>query len=238
MVSLGNFLFRYRNAVFPVVFLGIVFLDPPRYPAGSAGWDRALDSLGILVALAGQSLRVLVIGLKYIARGGRHGQVYADDLVRGGIFAHSRNPLYVGNIAVFLGLFIVLNSWAGYLIGVPAVFLAYISIVRAEEAFLGAKFGESYRDYCREVNRFLPSLAGLRQTIASMKFDWPRVVRKEYGSTWTWISTVIGLLYWERGAVEGFESVRSSAPRYLAAWGALTLLYLIARVLKKTGRLK
>jgi len=235
IVAIGNFLFRYRNAVFPLVFMAIVFLDRPRYPLGSGTLDRALDVAGIALAVAGQALRALVIGLAYIRRGGKEGKVHADDLVQEGIFAHSRNPLYVGNALVFLGLFVVLNSWLGYLLGVPAMFVAYLSLVRAEEEFLAAKFGESYREYCRRVPRFLPKLAGLRGTVAGMQFDWARVVRKEYGSTWTWITVVIGLLFWERFSVEGPGSVRTTG--YVAAWVAVTVLYGVARFLKKTKRL-
>ncbi|MGH2570191.1 MAG: methyltransferase family protein, partial [bacterium] len=183
MVALGNFLFRHRNLVFPAVFLAIVLLDRPRYPAGSAAWDRALDAAGILCILAGQTLRVLVIGLDYIVRGGRGGKVYAEDLVTGGLFAHSRNPLYVGNIAIFLGLLAIVNSTLGWLAGVPAVLVAYWALVLAEEEFLRNKFGEPYEAYCRDVPRFIPSWKGLPTTIRSMSFDWPRVVRKEYGST-------------------------------------------------------
>ena len=238
LVTLGNFLFRQRNNVFPVVFLAIVFLDAPRYPWGSVGLDRALDAVGIGIAVLGQALRAAVIGLAYIQRGGRHGRVYAEDLVTDGVFAHSRNPLYVGNIMVFVGLFVVLNSYLGWALGIPAVLLAYWALVLAEEDFLRRKFGAPYEAYCRDVNRFLPALAGLGTTMSSMRFHWRRVIRKEYGSTWSWMTVVIGLLFWERVAVEGFETVRSDLPAYVAAWVAATLLYATARFMKKTGRLR
>jgi protein-S-isoprenylcysteine O-methyltransferase Ste14 len=237
LVGLGNFLFRYRNHVFPLVFVAIVFLDAPRYPFGRPGLDRALDAIGILIACAGQALRAAVIGLAYIQRGGRHGKVYAEDLVTDGLFAHSRNPLYVGNIGVFGGLFVVLNSYLGWLVGIPAVLVAYWALVLAEEDFLRRKFGAAYEEYCRDVNRFMPSLGGLHTTLSSMRFHWRRVIRKEYGSTWSWLTVVIGLLFWERLAVEGFDSVRGSMPTYVAAWGGVTALYAIARFMKKTDRL-
>jgi len=238
IVVLGNFLFRHRNYVFPTVFLAIVLLDRPRYPFGSAGADRLLDAAGILLAAAGQALRALVIGLQYVRRGGKDGKVYADDLVVEGIFAHSRNPLYVGNIAVFLGLFLVLNSWLGYVVGVPAMLVAYLALVRAEENFLLGKFGESYRDYCRRVPRFLPRWKGMGATLAAQRFDWKRVIRKEYGSTWAWVTAVLLLIYWERFAVEGADAAHAARPLLLLAWGAATVLYGAARFLKKTRRLQ
>ena len=238
LVSLGNFLFRHRNLLFPVVFLAVVLLDRPRYPFGSAAADRVLDVAGILLAAAGQALRVLVIGLDYIIRGGRAGKVYAEDLVTGGLFAHSRNPLYVGNIAVFVGLLVILNSPLGWLFGVPAVLVAYRAIVAAEEDFLRRKFGAPYDEYCRDVPRFLPAWRGLGATIRSMPFDWRRVVRKEYGSTFAWVTGVLGLLVWERAAVDGWASVRPDLASYGGFWLAALVLYGIARFLKKTKRLQ
>ena len=46
---------------------------------------------------------MLTIGYEYIVRGGRQGKVYAEDLVQGGVFAHSRNPLYLGNLLIIVG---------------------------------------------------------------------------------------------------------------------------------------
>ena len=78
-----------------------------------------MDAAGALVSLSGQALRVLVIGLVYITRGGQNRQVWANALVDTGMFAHSRNPLYVANLLLFLGLAIVHNGWAMYLIVLP-----------------------------------------------------------------------------------------------------------------------
>jgi hypothetical protein len=192
--------------------------DPASATSRRGPWvtvGNFLFGVGILLILAGQGLRALVIGLAYIRRGGKDGKVYADDLVTNGIFAHSRNPLYVGNIAVFVGLFVVLNSPLGWIVGV----------------------GAPYEDYCRRVNRFLPSPKGLRATVSSMRFDWPCVIRKEYGSTFAWITALIGLLFWQRVAHEGLESVRADVPGFLLPWLAAAVLWGGARFLKKTGRL-
>ncbi len=115
-----------------------------------------MDAIGILVSLLGQSLRVLVIGLVYITRGGQNRQVWANALVDTGMFAHSRNPLYLANLLLFLGLAIVHNGWAMYLIVVPFFVFAYVCIVAAEEQYLYGRFGEpmpttvaACRDGCR-----------------------------------------------------------------------------------------
>jgi protein-S-isoprenylcysteine O-methyltransferase Ste14 len=236
-VRFGNFLFSGRNLVFPLAFLAIAAASFPRAPFGSERADLILDVIGLCVAVAGQIFRAVVIGLAYIRRGGKGKKIHADRLVQDGIFAHSRNPLYVGNMMVFLGLFIVLNSTWGYLIGVPFFYIAYLSITLAEEDFLRKQFGEEYVAYCRRVNRFLPSWKGIAATMRSMSFDWGRLIRKEYGSTFIWITAALGLLLWEVAARQGWDSVGPRAIVLATIWVVAFAAYLLARYLKKTGRL-
>jgi protein-S-isoprenylcysteine O-methyltransferase Ste14 len=238
IVRVGDCLFRWRNLLFPAAFLAVLFAGRPRLPAGSAQADVFLDWAGVAVALCGQIVRAAVIGLVYIRRGGKDGRVYADDLVQDGIFAHSRNPLYLGNILVFVGLFLILNSWPGWLIGFPVVLFSYWAIVRAEEHFLEAKFGAEYARYRQRVNRFWPSPCGLGATLAAHRFDWRRVIRKEYGSTFTWMTAVVLLFAWERVANGAGDAVRTDWALYLSAWLAILAAYLVARYLKKTRRLQ
>jgi protein-S-isoprenylcysteine O-methyltransferase Ste14 len=238
LVRAGNILFRVRNALFPVVFVAVALSTKPEPFLGSIRADRWLDAIGIAIVLAGQALRAVVIGLAYIRRGGKDKKIYAETLVTEGFFAHCRNPLYVGNMLVFLGLFVVLNSRLGYLFGVPFFLFAYIAIVAAEEEFLGARFGGEYAAYCRRVNRFLPSLSGLGRTMRGMEFDWRRLVRKEYGSTFTWITTALALLVWERYSWGGRQAAGPIVRPVLVLWGLAVTGYLTARFLKKTGRLR
>src|SRR5437773_7797155 len=99
MVRIGNFLFRYRNGIFPAVLVLLFVNSPKLFPL-----DTVAVVLGLAVALTGQLLRAVTIGLAYIIRGGKKREVYAEALVQGGVFAHCRNPLYVGNLLVVLGL--------------------------------------------------------------------------------------------------------------------------------------
>ena len=145
IVRAGHFLFHWRNLLFPLVFVAVALATKPLAFLASERADRWMDLAGLLVAVAGQALRVVVIGLAYIRRGGKDGKIYADTLVVEGFFAHSRNPLYLGNLMVFAGLLIALNSPAGWLVGAPFYLFAYHAITRAEESFLGQKFGAAYQ---------------------------------------------------------------------------------------------
>jgi protein-S-isoprenylcysteine O-methyltransferase Ste14 len=237
VLAAGRFFFRFRDAAFPLVFLGIILASRAHWPRNSRSLDLALNGVGIAVALSGQLLRALVIGLAYIRRGGKDRRVYADELVQDGIFAHSRNPLYLGNLLGLLGLLIIHNSWAGYLVGVPFFVFAYWAIVCAEEEYLANRFGEEFAAYCRKVPRFIPSFKGLSATVTGMQFDWRRLLRKEYGTTFSGLTAIFVLLLWDELQVLGAASARRHLPLALAIWLPLVAAYLVAFTLKKRGAL-
>ena len=174
----GQFFFRYRNAIGPVAFLVALLAGTPAYPLGRDDLNLALDVLGMCAALLGEALRIVTIGYEYIERGGRDRKAYASTLVQGGVFAHCRNPLYLGNILLAVGIALVVHAAAFYLIVLPLAGYAYVSIVAAEEAYLQEKFGDAYRAYCRRVNRWVPRWRGWPCSIAGMRFNWRRVLVK------------------------------------------------------------
>ncbi len=230
LVACGNLLFRYRNGVFPAVLLVLFTAFAPVYPAGSARLDPWVDLLGLAVALAGQSLRAAVIGYAYIRRGGRRGRVYAERLVTEGFFRHSRNPLYLGNLLVLLGLFLIHGHPWVLVLGLAFFGFAYRAIVAAEEAYLAAKFPE-YEDYCRRVRRWLPDFRGLGVSLERFEFDWKRVVVKEYGSAYAWTASAALLLAYETLVHDHAGPGRLVA--LAVVLGLLTLGWAGARYLKK-----
>lgn len=231
-IYLGNFLFRVRNVLFPVGYL-FLFVDGPDLVPDV----RVAAVLGFLVALAGQSLRALTIGLEYIVRGGRNRQIHAEQLVEGGIFSHCRNPLYVGNLVIILGLAIASNSLLFLALGVPLFALAYWAIVAAEESFLGRKFGEAYDRYCRRVNRFVPRLTGLLHTLTGMRFNFSRLLSAEYGTTFIWVATLIAVVLLNLWRSGNYGMDQSDVQALWAFLAIASLGYLVARYLKKSGRL-
>ncbi|MGH7709849.1 MAG: methyltransferase family protein [Gemmatimonadaceae bacterium] len=238
LVRYGNFLFQRRNALFPIVLLALLIGLRPVYLAGNERLDALRDVAGVLVALAGQVLRVAVIGYAYIIRGGKNSRIYAEDLVTGGFFAHCRNPLYAGNVLVLLGLFMIHNNPWLYVIGVPFFLTAYSAIVAAEEAYLRERFGLAYEVYMRDVPRWVPRLRGLRESVAGMRFNWRRVVLKEYGSTFAWTATAVALLASETLMHGSYQEHAAYINGLAGCLALLTLAYGTARYLKISRRLR
>ena len=178
LIPIGHFFFRTRDLVFPVVLLTLAFSTRPLVIGGDWRLDRRLDAAGFVVASIGELLRVAVIGFAYITRGGRNRRIVADSLVQTGIFAHSRNPLYLGNLLIVKASPSCMARGGSTWWVSPFFVFAYVAIVCAEEDFLAAQVRPADQDYCRRVNRFIPSIRGLRRTLAPMTFDWKKVVRK------------------------------------------------------------
>jgi hypothetical protein len=117
---------------------------------------------------------------------------------------------------------------------IPFFLFAYFAIVRAEEDYLQRKFGSVYATYCRQVNRFVPSLAGVRRTLAGVRFDWKKLVRKEYGTPFVWTSCALALLVYER-TVAGMAISHNEIIAFQVVWAVLLAAYVTARVMKKRG---
>jgi protein-S-isoprenylcysteine O-methyltransferase Ste14 len=236
VVRCGDFLFKYRNAVFPAVF-ALLVLAAPASPWTSARVDAALDVVGIGFALAGQGLRIAVIGLAYIKRGGLNKKVHANTLVTGGIFAVCRNPLYVGNATILCGLLLVCNAPLAYGLAGGFFVFAYWCIIRTEETFLLDKFGRSYADYCRQVHRWLPDPRRLREVTRGVSFNWRRVVMKDYSTFASWMTAALALKAYEQAMRHGAGGILQTVAPYAGQIALVLALTGLVRWLKKSGRL-
>ena len=237
MVNLGRFLFRYRGVVFTTIVLGALLLCTPRHLLDDAGLDPWMDALGFLVGVLGLAVRAATIGYEYIVRGGRNRQVYADQLVQGGIYAHTRNPMYLGNGLILTGWALIVNATEFYLIALPLTVLFYAAIIAAEESYLRDKFGAEFDAYCARVNRILPSLSGLRNSLKDMRFNWRRVLVKDYNTIFLSVLLLAGLSMWDDFVIQGAAAL-PARERVLMLVGPWIALYVVIWRLKKTRRLE
>ena len=236
-VAAGRFFFRYRNSLFPIVFLIFLILMRPRVLFGRPIIDHQLALLGTFVAIAGQMVRLLTIGFDYIDRGGKKGRPAASRLVQGGIYAHTRNPMYLGNILIAVGLTMSSGSPVAYVTIIPFFLFVYNAITAAEESFLREEFGAEYKEYCTRVPRFFPSLRGLRQTLSQGQYNWKRAVRQDL-STLTWVSmTLAALPLWRIYFLEGTGALQAAAPRTAVLEAGILAVYLVLIYLKGQRRL-
>lgn len=230
---MGNFFFRHRNVLFPVVFLFVAFTMRPKLMMGSIISDRLLVGCGAALAIVGQIVRLVTIGFQYIHRGGKNRQVYANRLVSGGIYGVVRNPMYLGNALIAIGMTIYIGARLAYLFVIPFFLFVYQAIVCAEEEYLQKKFGSEYEEYCAKVNRFVPSLAAVRQSFSGMRFDWKRTVRKDMGTV---VGLTMGLILvpvWRTYFLQGWDAAKGVGMKSFLLACAGGLLYAFLVYLKK-----
>ena len=237
MINIGNFFFRYRNWLFIILYLLLFIPSPPLFSEqyfGSQYWLYPLI-IGLFVTILGQAIRGATIGLAYIIRGGKDKKVYAEELVTSGIFNHCRNPLYVGNILMLLGVGILSNSLIYVGVIMPLFLFIYQAIVLAEENFLRNKFGAAFDAYCKRVNRWFPSLKGIGDSFAAMEFNWKRWILKEYNTQFVWMAGIVLILLFRYPQLSnGSVSQRNMWLAILIP--ALGIFYGVVRYLKKSGK--
>lgn len=91
-----------------------------------------------------------------------------------GPYSVCRNPLYVGSFCFALAVTCMLKS-AVFAAGTLVAFIVYLNlVVRAEEHFLGLRFGDTFANYCRRTPRFWPRWSSL-QSPAHLRVDLKRL---------------------------------------------------------------
>jgi len=83
------------------------------------------------------------------------------DLVTGGLFSLSRNPIYACTVVITMGVFLLSPApWSLWLISNAMIFVSIQA--RLEEQFLLESHGETYRHYAQKVGRFVPGLGYIK----------------------------------------------------------------------------
>lgn len=76
-----------------------------------------------------------------------------NQLITTGIFAYSRNPIYVAFAIILFGQFLIFSNWILLLYLGAAIWLFNRQVIR-EESFLKEHYGEEYFEYCSQVRRY------------------------------------------------------------------------------------
>jgi len=90
--------------------------------------------------------------------GGGYGFATApDNLVVTGIFAYTRNPMYLGHLIFMTGVSLTLESWFGAILTLALMAWFHRRVLRDEVRLL-AKFGDTYEEYRAHVKRWIPGV--------------------------------------------------------------------------------
>jgi protein-S-isoprenylcysteine O-methyltransferase Ste14 len=165
MNNISSIAFKYRSYT-PIPFLLLMLIFQQSTPLTLI--------IGFAVALIGELIRFW--GVSWAGSETRTtGGVGGTFLIISGPFAYVRNPLYVGNILIYLGLGIMSFALFPYLQIVAILFflLQYYFIVKEEEKHLAEKFKSDYQNYVKHVHAFFPRLTPYKN---------PQIIQPPYNS--------------------------------------------------------
>ena len=180
----GGWLFRQRTWLPLPLALALLLVR-----VGEAPPSPLLLAVGCAIVALGEMIRlwaVCHIGVISRTRSDRLGP-----LVSTGPFAIVRNPLYLGNVAVWVGFALSARlAWMAPMF-VVVLGLEYHAIVRWEERLLEERQGDEYRAYAARVSRWMPSFQAPAADAPHGSVSWRDTLFSERG---TLIAIAIGYL--------------------------------------------
>ncbi|WP_345990897.1 isoprenylcysteine carboxylmethyltransferase family protein [Chryseobacterium sp. Chry.R1] len=176
----GNWLFKYRSTLpIGILFIGFVVSVQMNLKEETTSCEILYELACLLISAVGLGIRVYTVGYTPKNTSGRNtseGQV-ADTLNTTGIYSVVRNPLYLGNFFMWLGLALFTQNLWFIVSFILFYWIYYERIIYAEEQFLERKFGEKYRNWASKVPVFIPNLGLFRKN--ELSFSLKKVLKKE-----------------------------------------------------------
>ena len=232
----GEFLFRGRSYL-PLLITPLVIaalLDPQYTHRTFSGFAGGLwAAICILVSFSGLLVRCVVAG--YVPRGtsGRNTQSQvAESLNTMGLYSIVRNPLYLGNFLIILGLLLFIQVWWFALAGVAIFWIFYERIIFTEEEFLRGKFGATFVDWSMKTPVFVPNFKNWQKP--ALPYEWKTVLRREHSTQFGMVSalTVLGI------AGDLFTKADHKISTFWwIFWGTSLVIYSVLRFMKKKTNL-
>ncbi len=239
-VKAGGWLFRWRSYL-PLIMLGlfILALRDFEYIGRSERLDVVWEAVCLLVSLAGLGIRGITVGFTPRGTSGRNTKRQkAEILNTTGVYSVARNPLYIGNFFMWLGIALFAHSWSLTLIYVLVFCLYYERIIFAEEAFLKEKFGDRFADYARRTPAVIPRFRNWERP--DLPFSMRNVLRREYNGFFAVILTLFGLEAISELVVKGRVELELRwlvlGAFGLTVWGVLRIIKRHTRLLEVKGR--
>jgi protein-S-isoprenylcysteine O-methyltransferase Ste14 len=230
----GGWLFRWRSYL-PLTLLVLILpvLRDYSYFMESHTYDIMWKMFCLLVSFFGLLIRALTIGHTPKRTSGRNTKRQVADLLnQTGLYSISRNPLYLGNFFMILGVVMFAHHLWLTLVYTLGFWLYYERIITAEEEFLAQKFGKEYEAYVVRTPAFIPKFKLWHKP--ELPFSFRTVLKREYSGFFGVIASLTALEFTGDYIIEGkivFD------PLWVSLFCFGLLAYLVLRTLKKTTRI-
>ena len=149
-MDIRNFFFKYRSYTPIPIGVMILFFSRP---------NNGFVFLGLAFLIAGESIRLWAVS--YAGGITRTRKVGAPKLCSSGPYSYVRNPLYVGNMFMYLGFVFIGGAANIFLMAATTLgffLIQYSLIISLEEETLNGLFNANYTRYKENVPAIFPRL--------------------------------------------------------------------------------
>ncbi len=174
--------------------------------------DNSLDFLGMLLILKGCFIRMSARGhkLKRSPQG--------SGLALDGLYAYTRNPMYLGTFLIGSGFVLIFWPWWVLLCFSLLFYLRFSPLIRFEQKHLQKIFGQAYQDYCQHVPVFFPSIVKVLSLNHRVECPWSELwATKERRTIWLLpLIAIVAEIFQEHWFYQTSPSVYTFLPLVLA----------------------
>jgi protein-S-isoprenylcysteine O-methyltransferase Ste14 len=177
--KVGDFFFRWRSYL-PLGLIPLLMLESRYFYFGSnCLYDDIFEIACLSISMLGLTIRIITVGYSKAGTSGKNtkGQ-FAQSLNKDGVYSAVRNPLYIGNSFIVIGLSMLSQNHEIIIENLLLLALFYIPIILREEQFLLNTFGEEYTNYAKCTPGLLPNLRLWKRP--KLKFNLIRVLYREH----------------------------------------------------------
>lgn len=178
--QIGDVFFRYRSYI-PLILIAFLFLkiNSLRYASYAYFGNLIYEFFCFFISMLGIFIRIYTVGYCKAGTSGRNtkGQ-YAKNLNSDGIYSVVRNPLYLANFFIFLGVSMLAHSIELIAINTLAFVCFYVPIILREERFLLDSFKDEFVNYTSITPALIPNFKLWKKP--GIKFNLIRVLAREH----------------------------------------------------------
>ncbi|RPG59574.1 MAG: DUF1295 domain-containing protein [Flavobacteriales bacterium TMED191] len=193
IINRGETLFKYRGQMPLILLLAAipVIFNSSYYNSIGVELQSSFQCTAIFIACCGLCLRYYTVATSPDGTSGKNRKKQvANELNTTGVYSIVRNPLYLANYLIWLGISIYSLSYILIAISSLFFFIIYEKIILVEEFFLTKKYGEKYEEYSLKTPCFFPNINNFLPS--NSKFSIKKVLREEYSST---LSTIMSFIF-------------------------------------------
>jgi protein-S-isoprenylcysteine O-methyltransferase Ste14 len=184
MEKQGNWLFRWRSYLpllgIPVFVIAIRESGIMEKKFGDAVGDF-WGICAIVISFLGLVMRFVTAGYAPRGTSGRNTKSQlADMLNTTGMYSISRNPLYLGNFIIILGVTLFIQVWWLALLVWFGFWFYYKRIIFTEEEFLRDKFKDQFMEWAKDTPIVIPRFRNWRKP--DLRFSFKSAFRREFST--------------------------------------------------------